>query len=202
MSKKLAKSIMESFTRTLFSVGHLNEADLQLSKEEFYKKIIDKSELSITIDHRSNIIDQANAFLVVKKFDFAKIFYAMFFEHSLNKIIEHECTKRNFDIKTKTDIIRSVDIYGKLTWLPKIFGNRTFNVSHMNTIKKLSDDRNSFIHYKWKPEADGIIDSAKETKGINEEIRRIKLAVRYMKNYETHILFEKKKNKLIKKLNQ
>lgn len=73
-------------------------------------------------------------------------------------------SQRRFDDKTRLDIIRSVDIYGKFTWLPKVLGHKVFNLAHMKTIKNLADDRNAFIHYKWNIETEDIHEADKEKK--------------------------------------
>ncbi|MEJ7676780.1 MAG: hypothetical protein WKG06_02650 [Segetibacter sp.] len=55
----------------------------------------------MTIDHRDDITSQADYFLIGKKYEYAKVFYAMYFEHTLNGIIENEC--HNADLTTKQD---------------------------------------------------------------------------------------------------
>jgi len=200
--KRLAMEVAKSFISAFFTQGLLTEADLSLTQEEFYKKIIDltdSSELIIGVDHRSNIIEKADNLLQQKDYEYAKVLYAMFFEHSINHLISHECQKRKFEEKVKIEIIKSVDIYGKLTWLPKLLGFPKFNDKHRLIIKKLSDDRNAFVHYKWKIDND---DDKTKTKQPNneEEFKKIKLAVRYMRQYETNLLFQKNKSRLNKKL--
>lgn len=120
----------------------------------------------------------------------------MYFEHSLNALIQNKCQRRNIEEKMKNDIIRSIDIYGKLTWLPKLLGFKNFNANHLKAIKQLADDRNIFIHYKWKTDPDEL---PKESE-LETEFKNIKLAVRYMKSYETNLFFRKSKNKLAAKL--
>ena len=200
--KHMAIQVAKSFISAFFTQGHLTEEDLSLSQDEFYKKIkdiVDKSELTVGVDHRSDIIEKADNLLLQKDYDYARILYAMFFEHSINHLISHECQKRKFEEKVKIEIIKSVDIYGKLTWLSKLLGFPKFNDKHRLIIKKLSDDRNAFVHYKWKVDND---DENKKTKEPNneEEFKKIKLAVKYMKQYETNLLYQKNKSRLNKKL--
>jgi hypothetical protein len=201
--KYLANVIVKAVINSLFTQGHLTETDLSLSQEEFFNKIkdlLDKSDLVIAgIDHRESIIEKADNLILQNDYDYAKVLYAMFFEHSINYLISHECEKRKFEEKVKIEIIKSVDIYGKLTWLFKLLGFPKFNDKYRLIIKKLSDDRNSFVHYKWKIEN---FDEKDETKQLNDEkeIKKIKLAIKYMKKYETNLLYQKNKSRLHKKL--
>ncbi|WP_259070524.1 hypothetical protein HDF24_10595 [Mucilaginibacter sp. X4EP1] len=199
----LSKSIFQGVLNSFFSIGLLNSEDLLLSKEDLlikFKSIVDKTEIGITVDYRAGILNQADTFWSIKKYDFAKVFYAMFFEHSLNGVMENICSKKKLDEKTKNDIIRSIDIHGKLTWFPKLIGFRSFNINHIKTIKKLTDDRNAFVHYKWKSTNDEI--NSSEENRIIEEHKKIKLAIRYMKTYESHILYQKNKKRINDKINK
>ncbi len=200
--KIMAIKVAKTFINSLFTQGHLTQQDLSLPKEEFEKKIkdlVDRSELSIGVDHRDDLIKKADTLVWQKEHEYAKVLYAMFFEHSINYLISHECQKRKIDEKTKIEIIKSVDIFGKLTWLLKLLDFPKFNDTYKSIIKKLSDDRNAFIHYKWK--ADNEKDANKTNpKIIDEEFKKIKSAVKYMKHYSTTLLYQKNKNKLDKKL--
>lgn len=202
--KKLALSVANSIINSLFIEGLLTEDDLKLSQNELNKKVLDlvdtsKNELVFSVDHRLNIIKQADLFLQQEEHEFAKILYATFFEHSLNRLISHECKKRKIEENTLIEIIKQTNIHSKLTWLLKLLNLPTFNNAYIKIIKKLSDDRNAFIHYKWKSYND---DDIEKSNIINkdDEFKQIKRAVKYMKRYESHILFRKNKTKLGEKL--
>jgi hypothetical protein len=199
---KLASQLADGVIKSFFAHGDLTEADLDLPDIEFYDKflgILKRSKLGLIADHRENILSQAEIFLTNKNYDYAKVFYATFFEHSLNGLIENECQKRKIPEKTKTDIIRSVDIHGKLTWLPLLIGHKQINEKYIGIIKKLADDRNAFIHYKWKKTPDDPKDWPTDIQ-IEAQFKKIKLAVKYMKHYEATVLFRKNKQKLSKKI--
>lgn len=200
IDKNLAKSVAHEMINSLFVYGKLTESDLNLSKKDFLNKfrtIIHNCKYNIIVDYRPDILLQAEAFFENKNYEYAKIFYAMFFEHSLNSIIEKECNKRNIDEKMGVEIIKSIGIQGKLTWLLALLGFKRFNHKHLTTIKNLIDNRNAFIHYKWKSNPNDDEDNSTQ---IQMEFKKIKLAVKYMKYYETSILYNKNKGKLISKL--
>jgi len=195
--KYFLDSLAKTIIRSYFANGDLSD-DLKLSQNDFIQKIqqlTNKSNFQfLTIDHRDSILQKAYDFFEAKEYNLGKVFFAMFFEHSLNSIIDHECFKRKISEKVKIEIIKSVDMNGKLTWLLQLLGLPAFNDNHRKTIKKIADDRNAFIHYKWK-----AVDMD-ERKQETDELKKIKLALRYMKKYETNILFRNKKQKLERKL--
>lgn len=201
--KKIHEKIIEGIITDFLTEGHLTEEDLNLPEEDFTLKMLSISENStfnIVIDHRERILIEANNLFRKKEFELSKIFYAMFFEHSLNGLIERYCSKKRFDEKTQIDIIRSIDLQGKITWLLKILEFPKFNEAHKKIIKKLSEDRNSFIHYKWKP----IPEEFKSNKAneIIEEFKSIKKTITYMKQYESRVIFKRKKLVIAKKIKE
>lgn len=194
--KRFLDTIAKQFIKSLFTNGDLKAQDLSLSTEKFAEKVkalTDKVDIKVIIDHRDRIINEANYFFEKGEKELAKIMYAMYFEHSINGIINNFCTRKKIDEKTKTEIIKSIDIHSKLTWLLKIFEYPIFNEFHRKTIKRVSEDRNAFIHYKWKSKEEANPNKA----NINsEEFKKIKQAVTYMKFYEAKVEFNKSKKKL------
>jgi hypothetical protein len=121
-------------------------------------------------------------------------------EHTLNSIIHHQCFKKKFDEKTKLDILRNVNLIGKCSWLIKLLGLPPMKSDHVKTILAIADERNSFFHYKWKPDpdTDKIPDLDKEDRVYSEKIKKIKALIKYLKNYETNQEYGGKKKKIIK----
>jgi hypothetical protein len=195
--KRLALQAVKEIIASYFTDGALTEADLHLSHEEFLAKVralSDSSNFISVVDYRHSLLQEANNLYEQKKYELAKIIYAMFFEHTLNGFVYHFSTRGSIDEKTQIDIIRSVDIQGKLTWLLKLLGFPPINEKYRKIIKKLSEERNSFIHYKWKS------DRQDNDKDYVQDFKQIKQAVTYMKNYEARILFNKNKTRLASKL--
>jgi hypothetical protein len=71
---------------------------------------------------------------------------------------------------------------------------------YVKTILEISDERNSYFHYKWKPEpdTDKVPDLDKEKKDEEEKIKKIKSLLRYLKAYETKFEFKGKKKHIDK----
>lgn len=71
---------------------------------------------------------------------------------------------------------------------------------YVKTILAIADERNSFFHYKWKPDpdTDKIPDLDREEKVHSEKIKKVKALIKYLKNYETKLEFGGKKKKIIR----
>jgi hypothetical protein len=200
ISEKLSTSVFNSIVHSLFRDGTLTLADFE-DEEKFKKKLLSinaKADYKIIIDHSESLIATARQFNKTGKIENAKLFYATFFEHELNGIILELCQKKSIDKKTINDIIKSVNLIGKLTWLPLVLGIPQVTVAHKNTILKLADDRNAYIHYKHNPQPDES-DANNEQKE-QEEIKKIEKTITYFKKYVSRILYNKQKTHLDKKL--
>ncbi len=198
--KKFLDQIAKQFIIGHFANGELTDKDLSLPTEKFIEKIkalSDRSDIKFIIDHRDRLLAEADYFFAKQEFELAKIMFAMFFEHSINGLISNYCTKKRFDEKTQVGIIKSIDIHGKLTWLLKVFEFPLFNETHKKTIKKVAEDRNAFIHYKWKAKEEE--DDYKSNLHI-DEFKEIRQATVYMKYYETKVKFNKNKSKIENRL--
>lgn len=198
---RLSEQIFKAVVNSFFATGVIKEEDLK-DKDSLLKKIRslfkNNSPFNIYLDHREEILRTAETFKKDKNIDFAKIFYAVYFEHSINFLIHNECLRRNISINIQKDIIQNLNIHGKFTWLLIILGFKPFSLAHWGTIKKLCDDRNGFIHYKWKPDprTNEIPDIKKEEETRTTEFKKIKAAITYLKNYESRYLYNKNKRKL------
>src|SRR5690606_40762186 len=53
-----------------------------------------------------------------------------------------------------SDVCSSDLIIGKCTWLIKLLDLPTFRQEYVKIILTVSNERNSYIHYKWKTEID------------------------------------------------
>jgi hypothetical protein len=196
----LSKTFIENIIRSLFKEGILTLSDLDNEKKLFNKlnSINKKSEYNIITDHTDNLISSARQFNEAGEIDNAKIFYATYFEHQINKIINEACLKKSINKKDINNIIKSINLIGKLTWLPLILGIPKISVKHKNVILKLADDRNAYIHYKHNPEPDELNEN--ENQKQQEDIKQIEKTITYFKKYSSRILYNNQKTQLDKKL--
>jgi len=194
------KIVVESVIQSLFKDGTFTLSDLE-DKNKFWEKLLDinkKTEFKIVIDHTNSLILTARQFNEIDDFNKAKVFYATYFEHQLNGLIDELCQRKSIDKKEINNIIRSVNLIGKLTWLPLILEIPKISIKHKRVILKLAEDRNAFIHYKHNPEPDEF--DAKHKEKQQDDIKQIEKTITYFKKYTSRILYTNQKTKINKKL--
>lgn len=196
----LGKVLVQAIIETHYVSGNITDSDLADKGVllEKVRRIIAAKNLNFVIDHRPTILEQADLFCKAGKYEFAKVFYATFFEHCINAVIDAACVKKRIDEKTRMSVIRSVNLSGKLSWLLSVLGLKPFNKVHLTTITQLTEQRNSIVHYKWNrtsfDEDDG------EMKQEIQFYKKIKAAIAYTKRYESIVLFNKSSSKVKKAL--
>ena len=204
--EKIGKAIIPDFINSLHNEGVISDADLSDKKIVFEKlrkymaKNSGRIDWQFIIDHRETLINVAEAENKKGHFEFAVSLYATFVEHTLNRIIHITCYSKKIDLKTQTEIIRNINIIGKCTWLIKLRNLSPLNENHVKTILEISDQRNAYFHYKWKPEpdTDKIPDIGKRDKEKSDKIEKIKSLLKYLKAYETKIEYKGKKKHIDK----
>jgi hypothetical protein len=176
--KKLEDFFYESFIKSLLKSGEINIAEFN-DEAKLKKKLLklnDKTDYKIVIDHKNDLIETARYFFNKKEYNKSKLFYATYFEHEINDLIIELCEKKKIEKKTTNDIIKSVNIIGKFTWLLLILGAKKVSETHKNVILKTADERNAYVHYKYNPEQEDYKNNEKqkieETK-IFEKFKKI-----------------------------
>jgi hypothetical protein len=204
--KEIAQNVFTNIINKLFEEGVILESDF-LDKKKIDDKVGDyivknhgRFDFELTVDHRETLIETANREYLNGSIELAIGLYATFVEHTLNKIIFMRCKSKKLDLKTSTEIIKSINISGKCTWLLKLLGLPNLNINYLKIIYKIAEERNSYFHYKWKPEIDCKEDVDK-VKHREQKLNEIKRLLRYLKNYESKIEFKGKKQ-VIKKITQ
>lgn len=193
---ELINAALQSLVHNMLAKGDLTEEDL-IDREHLLEKVsalMKNAKLSIVIDHRESILKTAEEFCINEEYDFSIIFYAMYFEHSINNIITHALNKKKISKKTKIELIRAINISGKFTWLLEVIGLPNFNAKHIKNIINASSERNAFIHYKWNP-APTTAKEREKKPGANF-VNELRKSVTYFKTYESRVLYENKKGKL------
>lgn len=140
------------------------------------------SNLIWIVDHTDDLLSRARAFKKSNDSEVACLFYALWFEHKLNNFVSSLGRKKDLTMKEIESVIRDSSYKAKGSWLLRVFGVRSIDQSHMNTIAKLMEIRNSFVHYKWKP-------SSEEAKReITALLERIEKTVKYLRYFEIKYL--------------
>ena len=196
LKQALGKRLVEIVLYEMLAQEHLSEEDLQ-DKKAIFKKLYEfsqKANFTIVADHRDSILKTAEDFLSTKQYGFSLIFFAMFFEHSINYLITHQFEKKKISKKKGIELIKSANIEAKFSSILEQLEMPKFSQSHKKTIMDIAKERNAYIHYKWISLTDSE-ESDKHTKTLNL-ISAVRKSVTYMKTYESRILYANKKKKL------
>jgi hypothetical protein len=186
-SLKIKKLIIHSLlVRGVLTKEDLKDKPTALGKLDRYLKKV--KNVGLIIDHRESILETAYEFTAKQDSDYAKLFFATFFEHSINSIISWKCEKNHISDKSKKEILRNVNLYGKFHWVLEILNLPPFNEKYFKVINKLCDDRNAFVHYKFIPE----FDMERNDASTKINVAEVKKIIAYIKTYESRLFYSKR----------
>jgi hypothetical protein len=197
--RKLALSLIKNMTESLSMYGLISDEELN-DPDQLFKKVISSfTHFNICIDHRELLLQDAAHFWNAEKYDLAYVIYATWFEHSINFIIMKRVAK-NISQKYGNEIVRSLSILAKFSWLLDLVGLPSFNQKHRATIAKVADLRNAFIHYKFPTKDIDMSAPLNEREKLDTFYLQIIKAVRYMKAYGTRTVLSGKSTTIKKTL--
>lgn len=195
----LFKELCEDFLPRLYASGIITDADLS-TRESFtrwVREFFADREISVVIDHRSSILKTAESYQRSENFDFSAVFYAVFFEHTINHIIDSKLSKDGFKKSTVRELIRSANLEAKLGWVIEIIQLPAIRPSHKKTILSVANKRNAFLHHKWERSPN---DHDTQEHHLKQLLASAKKSVAYLRQYESRHLYEGKKGKALKAL--
>lgn len=201
--KKLAENLALALFESAVSNGSIDVEGK--SEEELISEFLkllttftqssDKDVLWI-VDHRTDVLQQARTYAKSKDYNLACMLYATWFEHWLNNVIVTTGRKRGLEGEEVFHIIRDTPFRGKLTWIFPLLGLRKLSITHRNAIFKITDIRNSFVHYKWRGKDDAS--NEREKKELIDCLANIEKTIKYLRRYENNFIFYGKKKTLRK----
>jgi hypothetical protein len=142
------------------------------------------------IDYRDDLLREARVFLRHSKWDLALLLYATYFEHAINGLLVTQARRRHLNKHALVQMLREVSFSGKTSWLLEVFEMKPINHVHRQKLLKLTEARNSFVHYKWLPKSDS--DAALYHTDLDPVIRSLKdieKTVSYFRRYEDRMFY-------------
>lgn len=191
LTQQQVESIVATLATGYVRDGHLSAEDK--TPEQFLtelRNLVKDAGSNVVIDHTEDLLKQARTSYKQKKNEFACLFYALWIEHTLNRLISSLATRKGFSDKEIEEIIRDTSYRSKSSWLLHLLGAESFNKSHVNLIVKLMEARNSFVHYKWKIMNEQIDNELKAV------LSKIEKTVRYIRNYEQKYILRVSKRRI------
>lgn len=135
------------------------------------------------VDHRDVILENARRFHVQGENELACLLIATWTEHCVNAIIVLQCERIGMGRDEINNIIREVQMRGKITWLLKLINLPPIPTAHVKNIISLFEERNKYIHYKWKEF--NIDEPNSERYDIVGLLQRYMSTVSYLKRYDS-----------------
>jgi hypothetical protein len=181
--------------RSLYQDGDLKDDDIRDDEKlrEKLKEFLEKIDFIPVTDYLGSLLKNARRFKLAEDYEDAILFYAIFFEHTINRIIDAACRKKKIDKKTAIEIIKSVSIHGKVNWLFILLGIPKRNAIHKKRLLEIAEERNSYVHYKWK----GYDFDNKDIRIISL-LNDIDKTVTYKKKFEANFLYNRRKGLITK----
>lgn len=162
----------------------------QLSDTEFAQKLFDQvtllrnAPLQFTIDHRSKLLRTARQFAKNNEMHLAILVAATWIEHWINGLILQRTDQMKISVKHRNEMLRTVSLAGKYTWLLAILGSKPIAPSHVQHIRQLAEERNAFVHYKWIREDIDESSSEAEKKRMVHIFVAFEKTVKYLRKYD------------------
>lgn len=190
------KNIAENMLRDGI-IDPLNKSDEEIlakMKKALAQHLGNKSDLEYTVDHRKGILNQARMYYKNKNIFYANIFYSLFVEHWINNIIFVAVRRKKMKRDYLNEIIRNNNLKSKLTWILEFLGFDPIPKNHIDVISKLFENRNSFVHYKWKSFEFNKKDYFDNNIKMLMHIELVEKTIKYLQNYENKKIFNNKRN--------
>jgi hypothetical protein len=160
--------------------------------DEVKQEILALGKRGITLidDHRPGLLKQARLFQKTDEVRLACLLYATWFEHWLNSVISTLAEKKGLDDKEVTQIIRDTNFDAKTGWLLRILGAKPISSKHKSIIKRTTELRNAFVHYKWRP--------AYMEDDMRSVILEVEKTLKYLMSYENKYFYKNEKKRVSK----
>jgi hypothetical protein len=203
LEARVTKGLLRSVAETFIATGEIDpsgksEAELELAVVLALADVFTKQKggMDWVIDHRSSLLQQGREFARRGKAELAIVFYATWFEHWINSLLNrggHHLGLRPKDIQL---CLRYTGLEAKFVCFPLLLKFPRLAASHIATVRECSRLRNAFVHYKFP-----VTPMDEERKDLQKALRASEKTVRYLCNYEDLHVFKRAK-KWVKKLVQ
>jgi len=142
----------------------------------------------VQYDYQSELINEAQRYEGNGDFNLALMFYATWFEHWLNGMIVAREPMVVLEREEIIRLIRETNLASKTGHIWHLLFGEKLPVDVVQTILKVAEARNAFVHYKWTPNL-----SEEEERAEKRELRnlaqRAAAAVTQLSAIEDKIVF-------------
>jgi hypothetical protein len=112
--------------------------------------VADDGPIHGVVDRAPDLLLTARSLRAEGRHDEAFVYFATWIEHWANDLLSIVLRRRQCDETVVLQMLREVSLRSKLTWLPIVLGLPALDQALVGSVLRLSDARNSFIHFKWQ----------------------------------------------------
>lgn len=133
--------------------------------------------------HDERLLREARAYIKKDQAYEAILFYATWFEHWVNFTLTRD--RFGLNEKERAQMVRETSLMGKFQWLLRILGFPRIHGKHLSVIRKISEMRNAFIHFKYSSlMADTHEEGEKQKAELLRLVEQAEKSIRYLLKYE------------------
>ena len=203
--ERLGTALVRSISEDLVRYGVIKTEDK--SNEELQEEIIkyiadlfrgNRNPVFVwATDYTSTLLREARKFARLEEHELSCLFYATWFEHWLNGMINAMGKRKKFTDQEITSIIRDTQFRAKSTWLLHVLGLKPISDMHLRRMQTIVDARNSFVHYKWKHVDIDDEQWKKDEQALAKLINDVEKTVSYLHRLHNQQFFAGRKRKLL-----
>jgi hypothetical protein len=200
---ELGRKLVNTICRQILQEGIVEldgKAEDQVLKELFDQllKWSKQRPMMMSTDHQSGLLKQARTYANNEQFDEAFLFYATWFEHWINGVLTRRLRKIDEDVRRQ--MLRETSLKGKFKWLLPLIHEVEIPTRHIDTVTRIAEIRNSFVHYKFvMTDVDQWKD---ETPRALADLKRAEKTIKFLKRFETKMFLSPQAKKLIRKIEE
>lgn len=191
-NKRRAKQVVRSLIASFVEQGLIDPSLPENDQLKLAADHVNTHQLMLEVDHRVDVIDDARSYRKLGRNDMACLMYAVWFEHTINRIIVRACRHAGHDRAIAANLIKLGNFETKFSWVLRILKCPEFNREHHISIMNIAEMRNVFVHYKWT-EIDAEKREKKSSSRLDLALQRAEAAVTYARRYERRVVAQSPK---------
>jgi hypothetical protein len=201
LGKALVRNMAEDLVRySVIDPKGKSDQEVRLEIFNYLSKLAENKGNNVfawAIDHSSTLLKEGRRFARLEKYELSCLFYATWFEHWLNDLINTTGRRKRFPEQDITQIIRDTQFRAKSTWLLRVLNLKPIADIHLKRMQSIIDARNAFVHYKWKHVDIDDEGWGKDEEALAEIINSVEKTVSYLRRLQNKQFFSGRKRKIL-----
>ena len=198
---RLLRMIGQSVYETFVAQGQLDPVGKTPAAvvAEFLDLAKQGRSLKLVVWHGEILLTEARRFARRGRQEIALLFYATWFEHWINGLMDRKAHQLKLSTKALKLLLRQTGFEAKLVCFPALAKLPRIQEQHMKAVLRCAQLRNSFVHYKFSVGTRDAGDDDEE-EGHKAAISAAEKAVKYLMRFEQLHIFKGAKHRLRKVL--